>query len=80
MDCECRKPKPGLIERAAREWNFDAAASVVIGDADRDVGAARAAGLRCIVVRSHEVVTEPADWTVATLDEAATIALELEPA
>ena len=79
-DCDCRKPKPGLIERARREWNFDAAASVVIGDADRDVGAARAAGLRCIVVRSHETVTEPADWTVATLAEAATIALGLESA
>jgi D-glycero-D-manno-heptose 1,7-bisphosphate phosphatase len=36
-DCSCRKPKPGLIERAARELNFDLRASFVIGDKPADI-------------------------------------------
>jgi D-glycero-D-manno-heptose 1,7-bisphosphate phosphatase len=44
--CTCRKPQPGLILRAAREWNVDLAASILIGDDDRDIEAARRAGVR----------------------------------
>jgi D-glycero-D-manno-heptose 1,7-bisphosphate phosphatase len=44
--CDCRKPMPGLILRAAREWDVDLAASILIGDDDRDVEAARRAGVR----------------------------------
>jgi D-glycero-D-manno-heptose 1,7-bisphosphate phosphatase len=36
-DCPCRKPKPGLIERAARELDFDLRASFVIGDKPADI-------------------------------------------
>lgn len=44
--CECRKPKPGLILRACRELNIDAAQSVMFGDSERDIKAAEAAELR----------------------------------
>ncbi len=44
--CACRKPQPGLILRAAQEWNVDLAASLLIGDDDRDIEAARRAGVR----------------------------------
>ena len=42
--CECRKPLPGLIVRAARELEIDLTASLVIGDKSSDVAAGRAAG------------------------------------
>jgi D-glycero-D-manno-heptose 1,7-bisphosphate phosphatase len=43
--CACRKPQPGLILRAAREWDVDLAGSFLIGDDDRDIEAARRAGV-----------------------------------
>jgi D,D-heptose 1,7-bisphosphate phosphatase len=44
--CRCRKPGPGLIERALADWAFDSARSVLIGDATHDLEAAAAAGIR----------------------------------
>lgn len=42
--CECYKPKPGMLLEAAHEWHVDIAASYMVGDRWRDVGAGRAAG------------------------------------
>lgn len=42
--CACRKPLPGLFLRAAEELGLDLAASIGIGDSERDVAAALAAG------------------------------------
>jgi D-glycero-D-manno-heptose 1,7-bisphosphate phosphatase len=44
-ECQCRKPKPGLILAAARELNLDLTASILIGDQPSDIGAALAAGI-----------------------------------
>lgn len=46
LDCDCRKPKPGMILRACRERDIDPAQSILFGDSARDIQAARAAGLR----------------------------------
>lgn len=43
--CDCRKPAPGLLLRAIREWNIDPAASYMIGDRDRDIEAGTRAGV-----------------------------------
>ncbi len=43
-DCPCRKPKPGLLHRAANDFDIDLSRSVFIGDSETDVRAARAAG------------------------------------
>jgi len=43
--CNCRKPKPGMVEAAAAKWNIDLANSLLIGDSPRDRGLARNANL-----------------------------------
>jgi len=52
MDCECRKPKPGMILAAARELNIDLGRSWLIGDSTTDLAAARNAGVRSVLVRT----------------------------
>jgi D-glycero-D-manno-heptose 1,7-bisphosphate phosphatase len=49
-NCECRKPRPGLLLAAARRWNIDLMRSYMIGDRWRDVEAGRAAGCRTVFV------------------------------
>ena len=44
--CGCRKPAPGMLLRAITEHDIDPAASLMIGDAARDVMAAKQAGVR----------------------------------
>lgn len=46
LDCDCRKPKPGLLLQAARDFNIDLGESIMIGDSARDVEAGRNAGCR----------------------------------
>jgi len=49
-ECDCRKPKTGMIDRAVREFRVDPARSYVIGDRTVDVGMAKNAGARAILV------------------------------
>ncbi len=49
-ECDCRKPKPGLLLRAARELGLDLPASWIVGDSARDVAAGLAAGCRAIAL------------------------------
>ncbi|WP_109478935.1 D-glycero-beta-D-manno-heptose 1,7-bisphosphate 7-phosphatase [Paraburkholderia sp. C35] len=44
--CECRKPQPGMLLKAAREHDVDLSASVMVGDSLTDMQAARAAGVK----------------------------------
>ena len=48
--CDCRKPRPGLLLRAAQELDIDLAQSVMIGDALTDIQAGQAAGVRSTVL------------------------------
>ena len=50
IGCGCRKPEPGLIDQARREWGFEPAETWFVGDAVRDVDAAIAAGCRPALV------------------------------
>lgn len=50
VDCECRKPKPGLILKAAKHHDIDLPNSWLIGDKRTDMEAAMAAGVRPILV------------------------------
>ena len=49
-ECDCRKPKPGMLLEAARRHGLDLKASWMIGDHDTDMEAGRAAGCRTILV------------------------------
>ena len=48
--CECRKPRPGMLLEAARQWDIDLKNSFMIGDGVTDVEAGRAAGTRTVFI------------------------------
>lgn len=52
IECDCRKPKGGLIDRAARELEIDRRKSWMVGDTTRDVLAGKRAGVRTILLRT----------------------------
>lgn len=54
IDCDCRKPKPGMLIQAAKEHSIDLAASIMIGDHDRDIEAGKSAGCATIYVSETE--------------------------
>ncbi|MBQ2010783.1 MAG: HAD-IIIA family hydrolase, partial [Selenomonadaceae bacterium] len=49
VDCDCRKPKPGMIFTACRELGIDAAQSFMVGDKPRDVECGEAAGAKGVL-------------------------------
>jgi len=49
-DCDCRKPKPGMLLRAARELGIDLAQSWMVGDRWRDIDCGAAAGCRTVFI------------------------------
>ena len=76
-DCDCRKPKPGMLLRAARELGVDLAQSWMVGDRWRDIDCGRAAGCRTIFIdRGYaEELKQPPDFQVKDLLAAAAIIL-----
>jgi len=52
IDCECRKPKPGMIQAAARDHGVDLSQSFMIGDRWRDVEMGLAAGTKALLVET----------------------------
>lgn len=71
--CACRKPKPGLLEDAARDAGLSLSGSIMVGDRWRDVEAGRRAGCTTIFIdRGYdERRPESPDVTVTSLPEAA---------
>lgn len=82
--CDCRKPAPGLLLQAAKDLSIDLKRSWMVGDSTADIGAARAAGVRSILVRGGDVTAtshaELPDYEVANLTEAASLIVEGEAA
>ncbi|MBN2614020.1 MAG: HAD-IIIA family hydrolase [Bacteroidales bacterium] len=50
IDCDCRKPKPGLFFKAARQFNINLTESWMIGDSERDILAGKNAGCKTVGV------------------------------
>lgn len=55
--CDCRKPKPGLLQQIIKAYNREPAELIVIGDSLRDLEAAWAIGARAILVRTGNGLT-----------------------
>lgn len=68
INCDCRKPKPGLILRAAKEHKIDLAASFVIGDRITDIIAGARAGCRTILVQTGQHLSPPIE-TAEPIDQ-----------
>lgn len=51
-NCDCRKPKPGMLEMAAKKYGVDPKTVYFIGDAPKDIGAGKRAGCKTILVLS----------------------------
>ena len=52
IDCDCRKPKPGMLLKAAREFHIDLGKSWMVGDGEKDIKAGQNAGCRtCLIGR-----------------------------
>ena len=76
-DCDCRKPKPGMLLLAARELGIDLARSWMVGDRWRDVDCGQAAGCRTIFIdRGYaEELKQKPDFSARNLAFAADIIL-----
>jgi len=57
-NCNCRKPRPGLLLQAAEQWALDLSHSYLVGDAENDVLAALSAGCRPILVQTGRGVEQ----------------------
>ena len=77
--CDCRKPSPGMLHRAAAEHRFRLEDSVMIGDSESDIVAGRAAGTSTILLSGERDTSSDADCVVPDLAEAVRIILEREP-
>jgi D-glycero-D-manno-heptose 1,7-bisphosphate phosphatase len=76
--CDCRKPKPGMLLRAAALHNIDLKRSFLIGDRWRDIDCAHAAGCRAVFIdhRYREPLREKPEFTVTTFREAVVLILQ----
>lgn len=53
IDCDCRKPKPGMLFKAAEKYNIDLSKSYMVGDSESDMKAGEAAGCAHIITISE---------------------------
>ena len=78
-ECDCRKPKPGMLLRAARELSIDLDRSFMVGDRWRDIDAGHAAGVTTILIDYGyaEPLRNMPHHRVGSLLEAANLILDL---
>jgi D-glycero-D-manno-heptose 1,7-bisphosphate phosphatase len=81
-DCDCRKPRPGMLLRTARELNIDLEQSWMVGDRWSDIDCGFAAGCRTIFIdRGYaEELRQAPDFRAGSLLEAAEIILQVSVA
>ena len=80
--CDCRKPEPGLLTRACKDFDIDLSRSWMIGDHTRDIETARRAGLRSVLVKTGHGGLD-GEWTTKPdhhVDDLAAAALLIEKA
>ena len=77
--CDCRKPRPGMLLRAAARLSVDLALSVMIGDRASDIEAGQAAGSRCIFIDRHYGEAKPRGAFKTAKHFPAAVAMILRP-
>ena len=60
-ECECRKPKPGMLYEAQKEYSLNLRKCILIGDDDRDIQAGKAAGCKCYQVKDDSSLLDIAN-------------------
>ena len=77
-ECDCRKPKPGMLVDAARKWQIDLRRSFIVGDRWRDVAAGKAAGCYTFLIdyAYQERRADNPDAVVASLEQASRLILQ----
>jgi len=73
--CDCRKPRSGMLLRAAREHGFDLTKSVIVGDSADDISAGRSAGASTVLICSERGAEAAADALVDDLSAAVQLIL-----
>ena len=53
IDCDCRKPKPGMMLKAAEDLNIDLNQSYMVGDGENDIKAGKAAGCKTVLLNTE---------------------------
>ena len=74
INCECRKPKAGMLLKAANEMNIDLENSWMIGDSERDMQAGKNAGCKTVYLSQKD--SAYADFKAADLLEAVNLIME----
>ena len=69
IDCDCRKPKPGMLFNAAKDYNIDLSKSYMIGDDDNDVLAGEAAGCRSIKLNKGDSLLDAINCVITANDK-----------
>lgn len=65
--CECRKPKPGMLYRAAEDFNINLSESWMVGDSENDIMAGKAAGCKTGLILGDDLQDKDADVTGRSL-------------
>lgn len=62
IDCDCRKPKPGMLLKAAEDFNIDLKNSFMVGDGENDVKAGLAAGCKTVLINGERSNSKNIDF------------------
>ena len=77
-NCSCRKPKPGMIYEAEKEWNIDLALSYLIGDRWRDIETAKNTDITTILIDyQYDEKKVKADFECNNFEEAVNFILKI---
>jgi D-glycero-D-manno-heptose 1,7-bisphosphate phosphatase len=78
-NCDCRKPKPGMLLRAAERLGLDCRRSLMVGDRWSDVEAAKAAGCKSVFIdlNYRDRRPEQPDFVVSSFNQAADLILSV---
>ena len=66
INCDCRKPKPGMLLQAKADFNIDLEQSVMVGDSENDIKAGKAAGCKTVLINKGSFGQ---DYTLHNLSE-----------